>query len=44
MRKTIATKFGPYSLLRSEEDALGVAPLAHAKAANSFKSVLDQRG
>ncbi len=36
--KTIAANYGPYSLLRSEEDALGYAPLAHAKSAPSFAS------
>ncbi len=41
-RKTIATAFGPYSLLRSEEDALGYGPLAHASSAPSFASAFSQ--
>jgi hypothetical protein len=34
--RTLATRYGPYSLLRSIEDLLGLAPLAHAAGASSF--------
>ena len=37
-RRTVATSYGPYSLLRSVEDMLGYAALAHAKSAPSFAS------
>jgi phosphatidylinositol-3-phosphatase len=33
---TIATSYGPYSLLRSIEDIFAFKPLAHAKTAKSF--------
>jgi hypothetical protein len=39
--KTLATAYGPYSLLRSLEDLLGYTPLVHAAKAKSFvKSAL----
>ena len=37
---TVATPYTPYSVLRSFEDLLGYAPLAHAKSAKSFASTL----
>ncbi len=36
--KTVKTSYGPYSLLRSVEDALAYQPLGHAKGAPSFAS------
>ncbi|MGZ4244297.1 MAG: hypothetical protein ACXVSE_08405 [Solirubrobacteraceae bacterium] len=36
--RTIATAYGPYSLLRSAEDMLSFSALAHAKSARSFAS------
>lgn len=41
--KTIATRYGPYSLLRSIEDMLGYAPLGHAKSAPSFAAAVLHR-
>jgi hypothetical protein len=39
-KSTVATTYGPYSLLRTTEDLLGYTPLVHAKTAKSFATTV----
>lgn len=39
-RRRVARRYSPYSLLRTVEDLLGLAPLAHAKHAASFAALV----
>ena len=36
---SVSTRYGPYSVLRSVEDLLGLTPLVHAQTAKSFASL-----
>jgi len=38
-RSSVSTRYGPYSVLRSVEDLLGLTPLVHAQSAKSFASL-----